>query len=525
MTTTSGVSSTSGTTSTSSTSSTSSSTSSTSSTNPTSTAVTQLLSSLGTGSGIDTASLVTSLVNAQYALTEQQNSAKGDTLTAEISSVGTLQSDITSFASALANLIQGGTLSTQPTSSNSNVLTVSSVAGTAISGLPAQVQVQQIATAQSAASSVIADPTASIGTGTLTITLGSATVSNGQMTGFTAGSASPINITIDSAHSSLQGIAQAINGANAGVTATVVTDSNGARLMLKGATGAAEAFTMTATEDAGAPGLAALNVGVGASGTTIGTAAQDAVVSLDGVSFDRSSNSFNDLIPGVQMNLASASPGTTVTIGSTPPGDALSQAVTDFVDSYNQVIADVNSATDPQTGDLSQDVAAANLKRQLGQMTLTQLIPPDGSGAPTTLAEIGVGTNRDGTLTVDSTELATALSKYPDQIEQMFQNTSGTSTNTYIMTGNGLLGALNYISTAASSATFGLAASLTKYQSAQSDLATKESDLQSQEADMTTRLTQQFATMNAKVASYKSTQAFLQQQIDAWNNSNSSSSN
>jgi len=524
MTTTSGVGSTSSSTSTTntSTSSGSSTTSSTSSTsNPTAAAASQILNSLNAGSGIDTASLVDSLITAEYALKEQQLSSQNDTLTAEISSVGTLMSGISGFATALSQLIQGGTLATQPTTSNSSILSVTGLSGTDLSDLSAQVEVQQLAAAQSAASSVVADPTAAIGTGTLTITLGTATVSNGQMTGFTAGNTQPITVTIDSAHSSLQGIAQAINAAKTGVTATVVSDTNGSRLMLKGPTGAAQAFTMTATEDAGAPGLAALDVGVGASGTTIGSAAQDAVVSLDGVSFTRSSNSFSDLIPGVQMDLTQAQPGTIVSIGSAKPTSALSEAVTDFVDTYNQLIGQVNSATDPKTGDLTQDVAAGNLKRQLSQLTLTQLIPPDGSGAPTTLAEIGVGTNRDGTLTVDPTQLASALAKWPDQVEKMFQNTSGTSTNTFIMTGNGLLGALNYISTAANSATFGLNASLTKYQQAQSDLSDKETALQSQEDDARTRLTQQFAGMDAKVASYKSTQAFLQQQIDAWNKSSS----
>ena len=520
MTTTSSVSSTSSTSTTSSTNS-STSSSSTTNSNPTAAAASQILNSLNTGSGIDTASLVESLVSAQFALKEQQYSSQNDTLTAEISSVGTLQSGISGFASALSQLIQGGTLATQPTSSNSNILTVSALTGSNLSNVSAQVEVQQLAAAQSAASGVIADPTASIGTGSLTITLGNATVSNGQMTGFTAGSAQPITVTIDSDHSSLQGIAQAINAADAGVTATVVSDSGGARLMLKGATGAAQAFTMTATEDASAPGLAALNVGVGASGTTIGTSAQDAIVSLDGVSFSRSSNSFSDLISGVQMNLTQAQPGTVVTIGSAKPTAALSQAVTDFVDTYNQLIAEVDSATDPKTGDLSQDVAAGNLKRQLSQLTLAQLIPPDGSGAPTTLAEIGVGTNRDGTLSVDQAQLATALSKWPDQVGKMFENTSGTSTTTYIMTGNGILGALNFVATSASSPTFGLGASLTKFQKAQSDLADQQSDLQSQEDDMRTRLTQQFASMDSKVASYKSTQAFLQQQIDAWNKSSS----
>ena len=220
------------------------------------------------------------------------------------------------------------------------------------------------------------------------------------------------------------------------------------------------------------------------------------------------------------MDLVSAQPGTVVSIGSSRPTAALSQSVSDFVDTFNQLIAQVNSATDPKTGDLSQDSAANNLKRSLSQLTLTQLIPPDGSGAPTTLAELGVGTNRDGTLSVDADQLASALAKWPDQVEKMFANTSGTSSTTYIMNGNGVLGALNYLATSATSATYGFGASLTKYQKAQADLADQKDQLTSQEDDMRTRLTQQFASMDAKVASYKSTQTFLQQQIDAWNGKN-----
>ncbi|TPG20821.1 flagellar hook protein [Sphingomonas koreensis] len=496
---------------------TTSATTSSTSTTSTASATSQILTSLNAGSGIDTATLVDSLVSAQYALKEDQLTTQGNTLTAEISSVGTLQSGITGFASALSTLIKGGSLSTAPTSSNSGILNVSGLSGAKLQGLSAQIEVQQLAAAQSAATGIIADPTAAIGTGKLTLTLGSATVANGQMTGFTAGAGTPVDITIDSSNSSLQGIAKAINAAKAGVTATIVTDSDGSRLLLKGATGAAQAFTLTAAEDSGAPGLSALNIGVGASGTTIGSTAQDAIVSLDGVPLKRSTNSFSDLITGVQMDLVSAQPGTVVTIGSSRPTAALSQSVSDFVDTFNQLLAQVNAATDPKTGDLNQDSAASTLKRSLGKLTLTQLIAPDGSGAPTTLAEIGIGTNRDGSLSVDADQLATALSQWPNQIEKMFANTTGTSSNSYIMTGNGVLGALNYISTAASSATYGFGASLTKYQKAQTTLADQQTTLQGQEDDMRTRLTQQYASMDAKVASYKSTQDFLKQQIDAWN--------
>lgn len=478
-----------------------------------------IISQLKAGSGIDTGALVDQLVAAQFATKEDQLTAKGTALTAEISAVGQLQSDISGFASALSNLIKGGTLQTAPTSSNSGIATVSAMSGAKLAGLSAQLEVDQLATAQSVSSGLIADPLATIGGGTLTLTFGTATMSNGAMTSFTAGSGTPVDITIP-ANANLNDIAKAIDQANAGVTASVVSDSGGVRLMLKGATGEAQAFTLTASGDAG---LSSLNVGVGATGTTIGIAAQDAKVTLDGVQFSRASNSFTDLIAGVQIDLVSAQPGTTVSIGSSRPTSALSQAVSNFVDTYNQMIGEVNSETDAKTGDLKQDSAAKNLKSMLSKLTLTKLVSSSGDGSPTTLAEIGVGTNRDGALKIDPDQLSNALAKWPDQVEAMFADLQGTSVSlgaNVVASGRGLLGALSSISASASSTIYGLSASLTKYKAAQSDLSDQQDKLKQQETDTRTRLTQQFASMDAMVASYKSTQTFLQQQIDAWNGKN-----
>jgi flagellar hook-associated protein 2 len=498
-------------------------TSATGSTSSTTASATQsILKALSAGSGIDTASLADQLVAAQFANQEDALTAKGTKLTAEISAVSMLKADITSFSSSLQTLIKGGTLQSQPTVSTSGIVNDTGIAGAKLAGLSASLEVKQLAAAQSAATGVIADPTANLGGGTLTLTLGAATVAGGQMTAFTAGSAAPVDITIDPTHSSLKDIAAAINAADAGVTATIVSDADGARLMLKGATGADQAFTLTAAEDPAAPGLAALNVGVGATGTTIGAAAQDALVALDGVTLKRSSNSFSDLIAGVQIDLVSAKPGEVVSIGSARPTAALSQSVGDFVDTYNQMIAEVNTDTDAQTGALAQDDAARNMKRMLAKLTLTPLIAPNGD-APTTLAEIGVGTNKDGTLTLDQEQLSKALTRWPDQVEAMFADVTGTITSaggTNVTSGRGLLGALGSISAAAASSTFGLSASLAKYQKAQSDLSDQSDALKTKEDAMHARLVQQFASMDAKVSSYKSTQTFLQQQIDAWNGKN-----
>jgi flagellar hook-associated protein 2 len=490
------------------------STTSTAATTSTASAASAITTALGAGSGIDIASLVSSLVTNQFSVEKAALAAKAETLTTQISTVGTLQSGITSFSSALASLISGGTLATQPTSSNTAVLSVTALPGAKLAKLSASVQVQQLASAQAATTKATGQAaTDVIGTGTLTLNFGTATVdSSGAMTGFTAGSGAPVAITIDSSNNTMAGIASAINAANAGVTATVVSDVNGARLTIKSATGQAQAFTLSATEGDTA-GLSALNVGVGATGTSIGTAAKDAIVSLDGVQLQRSTNSISDLVTGVKLDLVSVS-STAVTLGATRPTSSITQAVDDFISTYNSYFASVKEATDPTSGTLKQDSATKTLQSGLQALTLVQLTTSSASGAPLTLAAIGIGTARDGTLSVDSAKLTQAMTNFPDEVEAMFAAASGTSA-----TNNGLAGALAAIATKATSAAFGLAASTLKYNAAKTTVTDDQAQEVTDEADATTRLTAQYSAMDTRVTAYKAVQSFLDQQIAAWNKS------
>src|SRR3546814_8505732 len=119
----------------------------TSSTNPTASATSQILTSLNSGSGIDTPNLVSSLVAAQYAVKRDQLSARSDALTTQISDAAALLSGIQTFSSSLKTLVGSGSLATQPTSSNANVLSVSALSGAKLAGLSASLEVQQLATA------------------------------------------------------------------------------------------------------------------------------------------------------------------------------------------------------------------------------------------------------------------------------------------------------------------------------------------------------------------------------------------
>ncbi len=495
----------------------------TSTTNTTSSVVTSatqsLLTSLGTGSGVDTASLVSALVQAQFATRTAALTTKSDAITAQISGAGALKSAMTSFAGALSTLTNSGSLTTQPVSSNTGVLSATAIPGAKLAGLSSSVTVSQLASAQSVRTkTAIADRTAVIGSGTFTLTFGKATYSadGTSMTGFNGdlnNDGTPDNaVTINVANASLNDIATAINNQRAGVTASVVADGNGgAYLSLRGPTGDAKAFTLAATSDPSG-NLAQFAIQPTSDPTTSTTSitgvAQNAKLSVDGIAVERPSTTISDLIDGVKLQLTATST-VPVSLSSTPPTSALAQAVSDFVDAYNQVITVVTAQTDPKTGALRSDPAAQSLLRSLKSLTSKSLVLGAADGTPNSLAALGVGTNRDGTLKLDSDALNKVLTNAPASVEAIFAYSSNGL--------NGISAAVGLVSTNATSVIYGLGASEQRYAKQKSDLAAQQDDVGTQSAALTTRLTQQYASMNSKVSAYKSTQSFLTGQIAAWN--------
>ncbi|MDG2533757.1 flagellar filament capping protein FliD [Sphingomonas sp. HITSZ_GF] len=464
-------------------------------------AVESIAKTLGTGSGIDTTALVESLVENAFANKNHLIETQSDTLTTQISTVSTLKSNISDFASALASLTSSGSLATQPTSSNTGILTVTRLPGADLAGLNATMEVRQLAQGQVTSSPAFSGGSSTvIGTGKLTLTFGTATVADGVMSDFTAGPATPITIDITSSNNTLKGIADAINAKKTGLTASILSDSNGARLVLKSATGASQAFTLSGTGD-----LAQLDVGKNITSSTINSTAQDALVALDGVEAKYPTNSISGMISGARIDLVAASVGTKVSIGASSPTTSISDAVTNFVATYNEVFKAAQAAIDPITGPLRSDPAAKDLVRQLKSLTLTELVPGASTDVPSKLADIGVKTNRDGTLGIDTSRLASVLATYPNDVEKIFAGSAGLSK------------ALSTIATNAASTKVGLGASADKYTKAQTKLEEQKDKVLTDTEALRARMTQQFAAMDSKVAAYKSTQSFLTQQIAAWN--------
>ncbi|MFN7029512.1 MAG: flagellar filament capping protein FliD [Sphingopyxis sp.] len=453
--------------------------------------VTSIINSLGFGSGIDTKQLVTDLAAAS----REPKVARINTLTQQnqtrISALAQARSDLEGFADSLAQMISDGTLRSTPTVSDDSVLSTTARAGIHADSFAATVVVSQLARAQSTYSGVVADRTAAIGTGTMTLTVGGVAKT----------------ITVDGTNNSLDGLASAINSSGGGVTASIIADQGGHRLILKGPSGAANAFTLAA--DAGAdPGLSAFAYGAG-GGMTLGQSAANADFTIDGVAFSRASNTIDDVVPGMSLTLKKAAPGQPVDIGASRPLDMIKQTVGDFVSVYNQLKKSLSSAA----GQSGSTTALRELERELSGLIGTVI-----SSHPTInkLTDIGVSTTKDGLLAVDETKLAQVLAADAGAVEAMFNpRRDGGRTEA---SDPGIAFVLDSIRDRAIG-TDGVIDRVTKsLNSRKETLADQLENIEIREDTYRARLEKQYGSLDAKLAAFKATQTYLEQQIKMWTN-------
>jgi flagellar hook-associated protein 2 len=217
-------------------------------------------------------------------------------------------------------------------------------------------------------------------------------------------------INIPAADTTLQQAAGYINGGSFGVTASVMTDSHGSRLVLVSKTSGADG-NLTVSSSA-------------ASFTT--SAGVDAQLTVDGVPVNSSTNTVTGVISGVTLSLGSADPNSSVLISVQPDLATASQAVQDFVDGYNAVMGSINSQYTMGSSGNEGVLAGDSMLRTL-QSSLLSMIggTVSGVGQYVNLQSMGIEMQNDGTLDISSTKFSEALSnKYAD-VQKFFQSTSG----------------------------------------------------------------------------------------------------
>jgi flagellar hook-associated protein 2 len=449
-----------------------------------------IANSLGFGSGIDTAALVNDLATASRAPKVKRLDALAQTNKAKISAVAQARSDLDSFTTSLADVTAQGTLRSQPVVSDETAISAVATGGVKLGNLASEIEVTQLAKSQSIYSGFVPSAGDPVGQGNLTLSIGGVTHA----------------IIITPANDTLTGLADAINATDSNVRARVITDGNGARLVIKGETGAAKAFTLTA-DTAAAASLDRFTYGGAGSTMTLGQAALDAKFTLDGVAFTRSSNAVADIIPGVTVTLKKPTPGAPVSIGAKRPLETIRQTINEFVGVFNTLKRNIAAARAATGG----DGAMRTLDQQLSNLVSQSVTSGAGFNS---LSDIGITTNRDGTVTLNTAQLEAAIVANPDRVEAIFNPVrDGTHTET---TDPGISLALKSIKDAATAGGGVLDGLKSRLDAEAATLAVTRDKMETREGIYRTRLEKQFSSMDARLGAIKATQTYLEQQIKLW---------
>lgn len=381
------------------------------------------ISSTGVGSGLDVNTIVTSLMSVEKRpLTLLQNQASA--IQTKISAFGTLKGQLGSLADVATRLASAANWNPLRVDSGDSASVTASVATGAAAGAHT-LEIQQLAQAQVLASGSFGSAASAVGTGTLTLELG--TTADGV---FTARSGStPVTITIGSDKQTLAGVRDAINAARTGVTASIVNGTGGARLVLRGADGAASSIRLTTADDDGnatdAAGLSALAwdpaaaAGVGRN-LSQSQAAQDAKFKLDGVDLASATNTPADALDGVTFTLRKVT-NSPVSVTVAVETVAVRKNVNDFVNAYNALnkLVQAQTKADPDGGSrgpLQADSTAVSLLNAMRTMLRGNV---SGLASPSSLNAAGIELQKDGSLSINESRLAPLLES-PARLAQLF---------------------------------------------------------------------------------------------------------
>ncbi|MCC6658519.1 MAG: flagellar filament capping protein FliD [Rhodocyclaceae bacterium] len=383
------------------------------------------LSSPGLGSGLDVSSLVSQLMTLEQRPLTALNTKEAK-YQAQLTAYGSLKGALSSFQNAVASLATPAKFSAAKASlADATVATVGASAGAAAGNY--SLEVQTLAQAHKLKSGSFTNTSDTVGTGTITVQFG--TYSGGSFTlNADKGAAT---ISIDSGKSSLAGVRDAINAANAGVSASIVNDGSGNRLVIASKdSGLANALKITVADDdanhTNNSGLSQLVYDASTGGTTNLTqtvAAQNAVAVIDGITVSKASNTISDAIEGVTLTLLKANTPSATTLSVSRDTAGVQASVQSFVKAYNDLkktIDDLSKydAANKRASTLTGDATVRSVQSQLRGLFNTALTT--AGGGLRLLSDIGIGFQADGTLKLDSTKLNTAMSDPTKDISTLF---------------------------------------------------------------------------------------------------------
>lgn len=439
------------------------------------------ISSSGIGSGLDVQSLVAQLVAAERAPVQNRLDLREIKTQSTLSALGVFKSALSNFQTALNALTgTGSSLGKLTTSSSKPELFTATTSTGAVAG-SFGIEVMQLAVAGKIATSAYASADSVVGSGTVTLSTG----------------ADSFTVTLTDGDNTLADLRDKINAAsdNTGVSAAILNESGGARLILTSReTGVSNAVSLSSA--------AALGGGSFINTSVINTAL-DALVEIDGFAYTSASNTIDEAVDGVRIQLLKAEVGTVGTLSLAQDSAASVTAVESLVKSYNALVGVVAQQTrfDPATksaGPLIGDPAVRASMQQIRGL----LGAASDSGAYRTLADLGIKTAKDGTLSLDSSKLSAALQADPTAVKNLFTGTEGVGARLKPVL-EGMLGNGGRLEAGTDS----LKARL-------EDIATRREALDVRMAAVERRYRAQFTALDTLLGQMQTTSAYLTQQLE-----------
>jgi flagellar hook-associated protein 2 len=445
----------------------------------------------GLASGLDTSSIVSKLMAVdQQPITDLQNQETAQTNT--LKAYGEVNTLLTTLQTSVAAM----DLTSEVRTTAADVSSGSPFTATSTDAFTGSynISVSQLAQVQKSITGGFASETDGV-LGTGTITIGNQTIS------------------VDSTNDSLQGIMSSINAVSGttGVTASIINDGTTTspyHIVLTGQDASYTFNVSSALQDDSGNAIAF-------NANTVQTA-QQANLTIDGLAVVSNSNTVTGAIAGVTLNLNAVSTSTTSgtttqyatsQLSITPDTTTLEKNINTFVTNYNAImnwinagytlvsnaagtqVADPSTAANPTDAQLSQiligDTTMDDIKNQLQTMISGTVSSSSASGTLNNLSSIGITTNEDGTLSVDTTTLENSLQNNFSGVTNLLAG-DGTTGST------GVMGQLNTYLMNLTDPTLGM------YAEKKTANETAMNDLENQISVKQEALTQQEATMKAQ---------------------------
>ena len=383
-----------------------------------------ILTKLNVGSGMNNSEIITSLVDAERIPALDRIEKNESSTKNKISAYGVLKSDISAFRDIIRNIQSSNAASHVGSSSNTTIAKFSTTGTTGSDNIDSSLVVSSLATTHTLATGAYNNSGSIVGEGSLTIDFGTWSTTSSANDTFTANSNSAITVTT-SASTTLTQLRDSINNATDNAEASILYNGTGYVLVIKGESGASNEVRVTPSGGSSATLTNNFSYTASTKNLTQTVDGTDASFTVDGIAMTRSTNTISDLYNGYTLELEATS-SSAINISSTQNLDNISALLSNFIDAYNAIYLNITEMTgaafseDESTGPLAGDSLARSIQRELRSYSTKSLSGYEGG--PYSMSLLGVQTNRDGSLGLNTNVLKNSFAVAPKIVDAIFKN-------------------------------------------------------------------------------------------------------